>query len=138
MTNAAFAVAALSLAGCAPQSSIGGPAPAASCDGASVVDTAVYSPDSVARKPAIIESPPPVYPEELRRAGIPCRVVVAFIIGPDGRVERASLHTVEAANIDFSASAMTAISKALFTPACKNGHPVRIRVTMPVEFKMTN
>jgi len=134
----ALVIVTMSLAGCAPRASVARPAPTASCDGASLVDTAVYVPDSVSRAPAVIDAAPPVYPIDLRRAGISGRVMLEFIIGADGRVERASLRTVEAANIDFSTSATTAMSKARFTPACRNGHPVRVRVTMPVEFKLTN
>ena len=90
---------------------------------------------------ALVEDPPvvlagraPVYPEPLRHAGIPGRVVVAVVVDTLGRAEPSSVAIVASSNQGFDPPARDYVLHALFRPARVHGRAVRVLVRLPVDF----
>ena len=77
----------------------------------------------------------PIYPDSLRAAGIPGRVVAEFIVGFDGKVEAGSVIIASATHPDFATAVRMALQDALFNPALLTGKPVRQLVHLPFDFK---
>lgn len=78
-----------------------------------------------------VEAP---YPEAERAAGRSATVVLALVIGADGRVEEASV--VESAGAAFDAAALGAARAFLFTPAELDGKPARVRILYRYAFTL--
>jgi len=78
----------------------------------------------------------PIYPFEMRRAGISGEVVVNFIVDSHGTVQNA--YAVSSTQKDFESSAVTAIEKWRFTPGRRKGEAVNTRMQQPVFFKIEN
>lgn len=76
------------------------------------------------------------YPEAARRQGIEGRVVLDFVVDPDGvtrdiRVAQ-SLHPL------CDSSAVAALRETRFVPARRNGKKVPVRMRLPVRFQLIN
>jgi len=84
--------------------------------------------------PRVLSSPFPDYPPHLRRAGVEGRVVVRFTVEPDGSVGDPAVQGT--APPQLAALALDAIRQWRFTPAMKNGVPVRARLQQPFLFRM--
>jgi len=78
----------------------------------------------------------PVYPFEMRRAGITGEVVVAFIVDHRGNVRDAT--AIRSSQRDFEAAAVQAVGKWTFRPGRKNGQAVNTRMQVPVVFSITS
>ena len=86
-------------------------------------------------KPDYLSNPSPLYPEGSRRRKEEGLVVLAVIVGPEGRAEAVSLLATSGfAELDKSAS--TAVSGWRFRPATMAGLKVRSRVEVPVRFRL--
>lgn len=72
------------------------------------------------------------YPSRLRWAGIEGQVVVAFIIGTDGRAEMNHVEVLSASHPGFIDAAMEGIRRMRFRPAELDGVRVRVRVSLPL------
>jgi len=70
----------------------------------------------------------------MRRALDSASVVLGFIIGVHGRAEANSISVVSTTDHRLVGTAEQILLSCLFVPALKNGHPVRVRVTQPVNF----
>jgi TonB family protein len=77
----------------------------------------------------------PIYPDSLRAAGVPGRVVAEFIVGLDGRTEPGSVIIASATHPDFAMAVRMALQDAVFNPALLTGKPVRQLVHLPFDFK---
>jgi periplasmic protein TonB len=86
--------------------------------------------------PAILAGPVPTYPELLRQAGIEGRVMLAAVVDTLGRIEPGSLAVVSTAHPGFVAPAQRALSATLFRPARMHGRAVRVRVHVPIDFRL--
>ena len=75
-----------------------------------------------------------VYPEEAKRLGIEGEVILAALIGTDGRVERVDVE--QSGGLLLDSSAKHALEQARFTPAIASGKPIRIWFTVPIKFKL--
>ena len=82
--------------------------------------------DQTTSYPSLKSMPAPEYPQAARDAKIEGRVLVRALVGVDGRVEEAFL--VDGDEI-FAASAIEAVSEALFEPATKDGDPIEVWVS---------
>lgn len=76
------------------------------------------------------------YPEDARKKGIQGRVIVKFVVGKDGAVLDPQI--IKSPDTSLSSAALTAIGGM---PAWKPGHtkegePVNVWFTLPVQFKM--
>ncbi|HEX9659799.1 MAG TPA: energy transducer TonB, partial [Rhodothermales bacterium] len=76
------------------------------------------------------------YPEIARKAGIEGRVTVEFVVEPDGSVSNA--HVVKGIGGGCDEAAVKAITETPFTPGMQRRKPVRVRMWMPVVFRIAN
>lgn len=77
----------------------------------------------------------PVYPFEMRRAGITGQVVVGFIVDASGTVQNA--YAVSSTQREFEAAAIQAVSKWKFKPGKKGGRSVNTRMQVPIVFSIS-
>lgn len=75
-----------------------------------------------------------VYPEEAKKAGVQGKVFVKAIIDESGNVVKTSIKKSVGSGCDEAA--MEAIRKTKFTPGTKDGNPVKVSVTIPIQFKL--
>jgi TonB family protein len=97
-------------------------------------DMQVYDTLTVSQRPSRVYSPAVHYPDSLREAGISGRVVIELIVDASGRAEPTSLRVVSLTHRDFAAPALEVTLKSEFCPGIFAGHPVRVRVLMPLNF----
>lgn len=84
----------------------------------------------------VTRSVDPVYPMNMRMAGLEGEVVIDFIIDRDGNVVAPF---VQASNNPwFERPALDAIVQWKFKPGIKNGRPVNSRARMPFTFSLTD
>lgn len=81
-------------------------------------------------------NPSPIYPEMLRTAGMPGRVVAEFVVDSTGRVRAGSLVIVETTHELFASSVRRTVPSFRFTPARVQGRRVAQRVRVPFEFEI--
>jgi protein TonB len=74
------------------------------------------------------------YPEMARRAGIEGRVVVQFIIDKEGYVRDPQV--VRSLGGGLDEAAIEAVKQVRFTPGMQRGRPVRVKYTIPVQFRL--
>lgn len=75
------------------------------------------------------------YPEDAVRLGIQGQVIVEFIVEKDGTVT--NVRAVKAADPDLAEEALKVVSVSpKWKPALLNGEKVRVRMTVPVEFRL--
>lgn len=85
--------------------------------------------------PKPLKQAPPAYPLGLRHAGVIGRVTLAAVLDEQGSV--AEVHVARSNNPFFERPAIDAAMKWKFTPATKNGRPVRIRIQQEIRFDMS-
>jgi protein TonB len=95
-------------------------------------DDTVYTKVDV--NPVPVRTPPPDYPESMKRQGISGVVAVAIVIDETGVVTSAAV--AKSTQSDFEAPALAAVKKWKFKPAKKDGTPVKIKVTVPIRFDL--
>jgi periplasmic protein TonB len=78
----------------------------------------------------------PVYPFEMRRAGITGQVVVAFIVDSNGNVVEP--YSLRSSHREFEQAAIQAVSKWRFRPGKKGGRAVNTRMQVPIVFNITD
>ncbi|HET7602227.1 MAG TPA: energy transducer TonB [Gemmatimonadales bacterium] len=69
-----------------------------------------------------------------RVAGISARVTLQFVIGLDGKPERASFRTITYSDPRFIDAAIATIMESRFSPGKLSGVPVRVQVAQGVRF----
>ncbi len=77
-----------------------------------------------------------VYPELARKAGIEGRVYVEFVVDEHGHVMNPKV--VRGIGGGCDEEALKAVRKAHFTPGMQRGHPVKVRYSLPIVFKLQN
>jgi TonB family protein len=97
----------------------------------------VFIPGVVDEQPAVVTAPPIVYPEDLKRAGITGRVVVEFIVDTAGHAEPHSVRIVESDHPGFIRPSKEYVTGTVFRPARLRGQVVRVRLRIPLDFKLT-
>lgn len=78
----------------------------------------------------------PVYPFEMRRAGITGEVLVAFIVDSNGDVQQA--YAVRSTQREFEQAAVQAVQKWKFKPGRKGGRAVNTKMNVPIVFSITD
>ena len=86
--------------------------------------------------PVVLAGLIPTYPELLRQAGIQGRVVLEAIVDTTGHVEGGSIVVVSTAHPGLVAAARQALLGALFRPGRTRGQAVRVRVRIPIDFRI--
>jgi periplasmic protein TonB len=78
----------------------------------------------------------PVYPFEMRRAGVTGEVTVDFIVDSDGNVQNA--YALKSTQREFESAAVTAVSKWKFKPGRKSGRAVPTHMQVPIVFNLND
>ena len=94
----------------------------------------VFDPSMLDNQPVPTQQARPVYPFEMRRAGIAGEVVVDFIVDAEGHVQNA--FAVKMSQREFEAAAVQAVSKWRFKPGKKGGRPVNTHMQVPIVFTL--
>jgi TonB family protein len=89
----------------------------------------------LSEEPKVIERVIPIYPEMARRLGITGTVFVEIVINTQGEVESPR---VVSGHIMLNDVALEAVSKWRFQPGMQWNRPVRVRMTIPVQFRFRN
>jgi serine/threonine-protein kinase len=74
------------------------------------------------------------YPGELASSGVSGSVTATFVVNPDGRVDPSSIRIVSSPNAAFNGPTQSVLRRARFRPATVHGQPVRVQVSMPVQW----
>ncbi len=103
-----------------------------------VISDQPYLEAVVEERPDRVSSPPVVYPEILRQAGIEGRVLVEVVIDTLGRAERGSIRILSSTHQLFDAPARQAVANSVYRPGRISGRAVRVRVQVPLNFSITH
>jgi protein TonB len=95
-------------------------------------DDTIYTKVDV--NPVPVKTPPPEYPEAMKRQGVSGVVAVSIVIDEKGLVISSSV--AKSSQAEFEAPALEAIKKWKFKPAQKDGAPVKMKVTIPIRFNL--
>ncbi len=74
----------------------------------------------------------PLYPDEARTEGLEADVLLEIVVATNGTVE--SGRPLTRVGHGFEAAALRALPTYRFSPAMRDGHPVRVRMHWPVQF----
>ncbi len=74
------------------------------------------------------------YPEEAIRAGIEGRLVLRFVVETDGNPSQ--IQVIEPLHPLLDSAAVAALKRVRFIPGKQNGQPVRVRMQLPVRFRL--
>jgi periplasmic protein TonB len=96
----------------------------------------VFDLASLDQKPAPTFQPQPVYPFELKRAGITGTVTVGFIITSAGGVR--DPYIISSSNREFEQPAIQGVLKWKFRPGKKAGAAVDARATITIPFTLNS
>ncbi len=92
--------------------------------------------DDALEAPVPVRMVPPKYPLEMRKEGTGGVVTVSCVIDEKGNVTEPSVE--KATNDAFKAPALEALKKWKFKPAKKGGTPVALKVSIPIQFSMSD
>jgi TonB family protein len=84
--------------------------------------------------PVLLTRVEPVYPELARKLGFSGVVVLRAVIGTSGLVE--DVRVVKSAGALLDAAATSAVGKWIYRPGILDGRPVRVSLTVSVEFSL--
>lgn len=77
------------------------------------------------------------YPEMAKEAGTQGQVVLMFVVGKDGSIADISVVKTPAGGSILGKEAMRVVeSMPRWTPGEANGHPVKVRFTLPIRFSL--
>ncbi|GIV59968.1 energy transducer TonB [Rhodocaloribacter litoris] len=74
------------------------------------------------------------YPEIAKKAGVEGRVIVQFVVDEQGRVVDPVV--VRGIGAGCDEEAIRAVSQAKFKPGKQRGKPVKVKMTLPITFKL--
>jgi protein TonB len=95
-------------------------------------DDTIYT--SVDVNPVPVKTPPPEYPQEMKRSGASGVVAVTIVIDEKGAVISAKV--AKSTHAEFEAAALEAVKKWTFKPGKKDGVAVKTKVTIPLRFNL--
>ena len=84
--------------------------------------------------PRPIYDPEPEYSDEARKAKFQGTVLLVAVIGSDGRPR--DLHVVRSLGMGLDQKALNAVQKWRFSPAMKDNHPVSVKISIEVAFRL--
>ena len=112
------------------------PTQAVSCANNPSPDTTVFNEDKMSKPPHVVSGPDLRYPAALAVQGQSGRVIYSLIINKDGTPDLQSVKVVRSDDLRFEWAARDWLKEARFAPGCLNGQAVRVRVTLPIDFKV--
>ena len=95
-------------------------------------DETIYT--KVDENPVPVKTPPPRYPDSLKREGVSGVVAVIIVIDEKGSIMSSSI--AKSSHAEFERPALEAVKNWKFKPAKKDGNPVKVRVTIPLRFNV--
>ncbi len=99
-------------------------------------DTPPLEEGAVDELPVRLSGPDIEYPEQLRHDGEEGFVLLAAVVGADGLVETGSVTVDSSTHADFAEAAVAWLERATFSPGTVDGKSVRVRIKLPVAFKL--
>lgn len=93
-----------------------------------------FSVIKVHQKPRLKKMVSPEYPELAIKSGLEGTVHVLIFIGKDGRVEKAKI--LKSSHSIFNKSAIEAAKQYVFTPAKIGLKPVRVKMVIPIRYRL--
>ena len=96
-----------------------------------------FNADAVDKIPQAVHKVEPIYPPRAHKKGVCGKVVLRFLVEPDGRVTRPSIVEANPEGY-FEQSALDAIRHWRFKPGIYRGKAVATWVVLPVQFKLTS
>jgi RNA polymerase sigma factor (sigma-70 family) len=94
----------------------------------------VFDLKSVDRHPIPKSQARPVYPFEMKHAGVNGDVQIEFVVDTNGNVTGA--HVLRSSRSEFEAPALTAVQQWKFDPGEKDGKACNTRMQVPIRFTM--
>lgn len=85
-------------------------------------------------RPTPVKTPPPEYPDKMRRDGVSGVVAIKVEIDENGAVSNCSV--AKSSNAEFEQPALKAVKNWKFTPAKKDGAPVKVSLVIPIKFNL--
>ncbi len=82
--------------------------------------------------PVPMQTPPPQFPEALRKAGVSGVVLVILVIDESGNVLASEIK--KSSQPEFEAPALAAVANWKFKPATLANKAVKVRVSIPIRF----
>jgi protein TonB len=95
-------------------------------------DDTIYT--KVDENPVPVKTPPPKYPDSMKREGTSGVVAIVIVIDEKGGIDNASVS--KSSHPDFEKPALEAVRNWKFKPAKKDGVAVKVRVTVPLRFNL--
>lgn len=89
--------------------------------------------ESLDVRPKVVSQVTPQYPGSLGSATVTGRVVVTFILEETGEV--GAILNTEVSHPAFGGAAIAALREWKFSPAMKNGRPVKTRMQVPIDIR---
>lgn len=112
---------------------------ATTCAGRVGADTAIYDTTQVSEPPKFRRLGRfPRYPEDLRAARLDGHVLVSVVIDANGLPEPGSIRIIRGTGNAFDAEAIATTRSVVYWPGCKGDSAVRVRLTFPVDFRITS
>ena len=125
----------------APPASAGAPgrnAPGPALDVPLLADTRYYTAKELDVQPSALRRPEPVYPVRAEEQGVAGRVVIRLHLEADGGIGRIEVVSVTPGGTFgemFRKATLDSLKDTRFSPAQRNGRPVRAVVEIPVVFE---
>lgn len=94
----------------------------------------VWDPARLDQQPVPRYQSAPLYPYEMKHAGMTGEVVVDFIVDTTGNVRNATV--VRSTHHGFDEAAVAAVCKWKFRPGMRNGHAVFTHMAVPIQFTL--
>lgn len=82
--------------------------------------------------PTPVRTPPPSYPSQLKRDGISGTVALKVEVDETGAVSACTVS--KSSNPGFEEAAINAVKGWKFTPAKRDGTPVKVTIVIPIRF----
>jgi len=111
-----------------------GPSTASGASAHGAVGEAAVSEREVTVRARLVSSSPLVYPEAARRAEVEADLALEIIVDLDGQV--LSARVVRPAGYGLDEEAVRAVRGYRFSPARRDGRPVRVRMPWTVQFRL--
>jgi TonB family protein len=108
-----------------------GPAPRSRDDAA-----AAFAANDLDLIPKVTHQVEPVYPADLKRAGISGKATVSFVVDAKGNVK--NIRPVDSSDRRFASAAMDAVGKWKFQPGFRDGEAVPTLVVIPITFNLSS
>lgn len=92
----------------------------------------IFSLADVDKKPSALVMSTPLYPYSMQQSKTKGRVVVEFVLDPDGKVHR--VRATKSTHREFEEPAIQCVQRSTWNPAAKDGKPVACKVRIPIDF----